>query len=1145
MPVAIVILGVLLAAGPTYCRQEIMVFEAEDCSSPESAWGKDITPVDKWNLWSKDKDAETKWSGGVVLQSPPVMADRETEEEGAPVLHTVLTGIPDGAWVVTIKYGRDLGVSLDGKEWKRLSSLGGRLGRFEITGGQFEFWVDDRYAQESGPGFSYYDTITLTPSMPEANGVSNGGFEFGPDFAGSGWVWWSREGVGGAELVEEAHSGGRAVKFTHEGERDYALTNSGRLAVRPGQAWEATAWMKCEDTAGADLAVVAMGQGKLISWNIASDGVWATEDWKQVKARADIPQGCDQIYVRVVGSGKATVWVDDVALTEAEPLPPPRPKVKVEGWATERVWEKVDRGLIAVPLGEGKVYLGWRLLADDPADVGFNVYRGTGRMRPVKINEQPITKTTDFTDTEAPAGMDNTYFIRAVQNGQEQTPSQTAHIEANSEPQAYLSIKLQGDYTFQKLGVGDLDGDGRLDYVIKQPQDNIDPYSLYWQPSPDTYKLEAYNADGAFLWRYDMGWAIERGIWYSPYVVWDFDGDGKAEVAVKSGEGDPRGPDGRVMSAPEYVSILDGETGQVKDRVEWPHRDLIGRGPNGYNVASRNQIGVAYLDGKTPCLLVARGTYGVMVLVAYQFHEGKLQELWTWKNTEETEGNWRGQGAHWMHSGDVDGDGRDEVILGSCVIDDDGKGLWTTGLGHPDRCFLTDVDPARPGMEIFYVIEPPRQDDGVCLVDARTGEIIWKIGERTYHVGMGMCADVDPMYPGSECWAGEDPKGDPAGERYHGAAPRWLFTAQGEMLARDEKSYGSYNAVYWDGDTLREICQGGRLTKYNGQVVTEGLQGGQQFWGDILGDWREEIVTTVPGEIRIYTTTIPASDRRVTLLQDPVYRYDVAHEAMGYTQPPVTSYAITQTGPATWLGSSDTALRAGETTAVTAYLSAPPEEAVAGTFTLTVPEGLSVTPQSVEVQAAAGGIAQAEFRVTLNQGPPLLSGGRIYTLQAVFDGPEGLSASATIKAQEELISAGPIVQAENFSGQEGGEVQIRQDKAGVVGECFSHWDNQGHRLSWKVQVDEAARYRVVLRYCTPGRVKREARINDGPAIEQTFHGTGGFGGDAGDWAHAALKAADGQDLVLDLAAGTHLIELTNVDGVGMNVDYIALVEVAR
>ncbi|MDP6507247.1 MAG: FG-GAP-like repeat-containing protein, partial [Planctomycetota bacterium] len=314
--------------------------------------------------------------------------------------------------------------------------------------------------------------------------------------------------------------------------------------------------------------------------------------------------------------------------------------------------------------------------------------------------------------------------------------------------QSFISIPLQGDYTFQKAGIADLNGDGRYDFVIKQPNSNIDPYRFYWHPSPESYTLEAYLHDGTFLWKRKLGWSIERGIWYSPYVVFDFDGDGKAEVAVKTGEGDPRNEDGRVLKGAEYLSILDGMTGKEMARVPWPSRKGF-KGSYAYNLASRNQLGIAYLDGKTPCIMVGRGTYTLMKLEAWQFHAGKLEQLWNWNSDEEPGGRYRGQGAHFMHCADVDEDGRDEVILGSCVIDDNGDGLWSTGMGHPDHCYLGDIDPSRPGLEIYYGMETRQLRNGTCLVEARTGKVIWGLKERTYHVhSTGLCADLDPLTPG-------------------------------------------------------------------------------------------------------------------------------------------------------------------------------------------------------------------------------------------------------------------------------------------------------------------------------------------------------------------------------------------------------------
>jgi rhamnogalacturonan endolyase len=303
-------------------------------------------------------------------------------------------------------------------------------------------------------------------------------------------------------------------------------------------------------------------------------------------------------------------------------------------------------------------------------------------------------------------------------------------------------------------------------------------------------------------------------------------------------------------------------------------------------------MGMAYLDGKTPCLLVARGPYKLMIVDAYQYHNNKLKRLWHWEGDDETP-IIRSQGAHGMHSADVDGDGRDEVILGSVVLDDNGTCLYSTGLGHPDKCFVTDVDPTRPGMEIFYAIEPWHDDGkGVCLVDARTGKIIWSIGQHTYHVGDGMVADIDPAKPGLECFATEDSKG--------GSRDRYMFSADGKRLGQREDVPGCRNWIFWDADLLRETFasrgfrRGGSLSiiKYKGETLASGIEGSIIMMADILGDWREELITILAGELRIHTTTIPAKDRRICLMQDPVYRAEVTHRSMGYEQSPVTGYYL-------------------------------------------------------------------------------------------------------------------------------------------------------------------------------------------------------------------------------------------------------------
>jgi hypothetical protein len=592
----------------------------------------------------------------------------------------------------------------------------------------------------------------------------------------------------------------------------------------------------------------------------------------------------------------------------------PNPRPTTLGWAKERVEEKLGRGVSALRTGEG-VYLGWRLLKGDPAAVAFNVYRSTAGGEAVRLNAEPIRQTTDFLDAKAPPDRENSWWVRPVVADREQEPSVRATLAANSPVRQYRAFKVRDDIpaaSIDKIAVGDLDGDGEYDFILKRPGGVIDP-SFLTRKSPDTFKIEAYKSDGTFLWRRDLGWSIQLGIWFSPFQVADLDGDGRAEVAIKTGEGDPRDPNGQVLTGPEYLSVWDGLTGKDIDRVDWiPRGKLSDWGDYSGNRSNRHMMAVAYLDGKTPSVVIFRGTYGLMKADAYFLRDRKLHKVWSWTN-ERAGWRYQGQGQHAVHVADLDGDGADEVLNGSIAIDGDGRTMWSTGNGHGDRFYVSDIDPGRPGLEIFYTYEDPHPRNGVGLWDARTGDLIFGTDVETAdnQVGSGLVADIDPAHPGMEVWA-----------------ERFFYTSKGERIPGPVPP--QQGLVWWDADPLRELhtfvrggpgpaggappaggataparqqgagsagtrpdfVPSGTVSKWKGAVLTEGIRGRHMLWGDISGDWREEIVTFAEGEVRIYGTTIPAADRRVTLMQDPLYRREVGLVVQGYTHVPVPSFFL-------------------------------------------------------------------------------------------------------------------------------------------------------------------------------------------------------------------------------------------------------------
>ena len=565
----------------------------------------------------------------------------------------------------------------------------------------------------------------------------------------------------------------------------------------------------------------------------------------------------------------------------------------------KREMESVDRGVIAMNQGGGKVYVGWRMFGLDPGSIGFNVYRSTAGAAAVKLNTSPITATTDYVDTGADVTKSNAYHVAPVIGGAEQDASAAYTLPANAPAQQFLSIPLRdGGLNYSQANVGDLDGDGQYELVVKWSKSaNVDPGSH--TTATATVYVDAYKLDGSFLWRVDLGWNLESGSDFTPLLVYDVDGDGKAEVITKTSEGttdgtgvtigdtdgdgktDYRNSDGRVLSGPEFMSIYRGTDGKELIRTNWIARGTVSDwGDSTGNRSCRQQMGIAYLDGAHPSIIMSRGVYAYQVVQAWDYRGGALSKLWAWDN------GGKGQSGEWYSSaqclrmGDANGDGYDEVLKGPLALDHTGKTLWDEKLikGHGDFFHIGILNPARSGLQIFRILEAA-QDNGVAMLDAATGTVLW--GKTIAgDASRGYSAHIDARYKGAQCWAGQINDD--------------LLNYDGSVICNGTSpSKGDHWApIWWEGGVTRSITSefsgndGVHIYQWNGAScsLTELMKTGSgtritQTIADILGDWREELVIGLPNEVRVYSTTIPATNRLYTLMHNPMYRLNVGQSA--------------------------------------------------------------------------------------------------------------------------------------------------------------------------------------------------------------------------------------------------------------------------
>lgn len=585
--------------------------------------------------------------------------------------------------------------------------------------------------------------------------------------------------------------------------------------------------------------------------------------------------------------------------------------------------DNLGRGVLAVKADKG-IFVSWRSLPTDDAELAFDIYRDG-----VKVNETPLTKKTNFTDPDGT--VKSKYTIKAILKGEEKESADANNIWASDFMKIHLDRPEGGTspaggakedrvytYTPDDVSVGDVDGDGEFEFIVKWfPTNAAD--NAHTRYTGKTY-IDCYKLDGTKLWRIDLGHNIRSGNHYTQFMVYDFDGDGKAELICKTAPGtldgtgkavlmgddketdDYRKSDGTVMSGPEYLTVFNGATGAEINTIAYnPPRSIrkndkssTGWGDNYGNRSERYLAGVAYLDGEKPSAIFVRGYYTASYVWAVDFDGKELKEKWLHKSEKSGEGIY-GQGTHSLSIADLDGDGFDEIIIGSGALDHDGSFLHSTGGGHGDALHVSDFILENEGLEIYMPHEDKKGKYATTLRDGKTGKLLYYQSQPSEgkDVGRGLIANVSSKFAGSEYWSTLDGNVMNSGKVVGSRRPSVNFR------------------IFWDGDLLDELLDGTSITKPNDDLTSissvksfgttshatscNTTKATPNLQADIFGDWREEVIlhdSQTESDLIIFTTTIPTEYKVPCLMTDRQYREAIAWQNVAYNQPPHLSYNL-------------------------------------------------------------------------------------------------------------------------------------------------------------------------------------------------------------------------------------------------------------
>lgn len=556
--------------------------------------------------------------------------------------------------------------------------------------------------------------------------------------------------------------------------------------------------------------------------------------------------------------------------------------------------EALDRGLVAVTTDDG-ILVSWRSLGTESNDTvyelfrdGKSVYKSESGMATCYLDKDGNEKSSYYVVTE---GKETSESVNPYSKNYFDIP-----IEAPKSGKTPSGEKYT--YSAGDCSCGDLDGDGEYEIVLKWDPSNAKDNAQSGYTG--NVIIDAYKLDGTRLWRIDLGKNIRAGAHYTQFLVYDFDGDGIAEMVCKTSDGtvdgkgtvigdesaDYRTEYGYILSGNEYLTVFNGTTGEAITTIDYsPKRGAVSSwGDNYGNRVDRFLAAVAYLDGKNPSIVMCRGYYTRSVLVAYNFDGTELTKLWTFDSNKRNS-SYAGQGNHNLCVADVDGDGFDEIVYGQCCIDHDGTGLWTTGLGHGDAVHVGDFLPDREGLEVWGCLEGSQ---GAYLADAKTGEILFKY-QSNRDVGRALADNFI--------------SGNGSAEFICATTSNVYEFRRGRLLSSGKTWSGGINfAVWWTGKLERCGLDGTNVYSYefgnvlsaNGVSSINGTKATPCLSADLLGDWREEIVFAKSNNkaLRVYLTDFDTDYRIYTLMHNTMYRCGVANENVAYNIPPHTDFFL-------------------------------------------------------------------------------------------------------------------------------------------------------------------------------------------------------------------------------------------------------------